>query len=141
MIKTTDLMALSNMFSAISSFSAGTASAVRNVAEAIREIVSAMGDLPMEKTMAFTSTFRTLTATPVSQSVNAQNTGRMIHKASSFAAEMGATSPGNSQSPAVVAQNNFPTSLRRPIIIELDGKVIKRMIIDVLNDEMNPRRV
>ena len=116
LIKTEDLQALGNMFMGISKVSFQTAGALFVVAEAIRQIADALDEVPERKAIAFAATMHSTTRTPTAAA--AQNTG----------ASRGSGGGGQQ------------STIRQPIIIELDGRQLGKYILEVVSDEIAKQR-
>lgn len=118
--------AFSTMFTAMSKISDGVANSLIKVAQGITEIVAAIDKLPTEKSFQFSSILRSVVEVPTAEAINVRTTMATMATTTTVAASGNGGSQG---------------STLRPIILEIDGRVLDKKIIDIVNDHLNPRRI
>lgn len=143
LIKTRDLEAVATLFSSLSKIDSSTASYIKGITAALGELINTINKLPEEKTTKFR---HMLDATKTIKETNVNNVRVLVDQVEKYknasqaspttTSQLATTSPGSS---------NFTTSAGsstlRPIVLQLDGYTLKKFVIDVLNDQMNPKKI
>ncbi|MDP3986998.1 MAG: hypothetical protein Q8P81_02115 [Nanoarchaeota archaeon] len=140
-IKTSDLQAVSSMFVAISNLSLSTASSISNIAGSIKEMISVIDTMPTNKALEFAYTFNSMSMVSTER---VDNVKRLVDQAERYRTIVNdaKTTPSNQVASANQNQTVAPVSGgQSTIILELDGRVLKKFVIDTLNTQMNPRKI
>jgi hypothetical protein len=139
-IKTSDLEAVSNMLTAIQGISGATSAALRDVSDSIKEIAKAMDDIPTEKAIQFTSVIDSVrkiaeqgTRTMEAKETIKNNMENVVSNVNNSSNNKGANTGA--------ASSNASSNGERTIIIQLGDRVLKKFVLDVLNDEMSARKI
>jgi len=140
------LMALGNMFVSLATLSAVSTGALNNISLGIMNIVAAIDQLPTEKTIAFNASMEAISSLPEIKSETVENVKLLVdqvvrYRETNEGAKAGAT---NNFIQLIAAASNGGEKNRgerQPIILQLEGRVLKKFVIDTLNETMDPRRV
>lgn len=147
-IKTADLEALGVLFTALSGLTNETVSALNGVALAIEKVTSALDGIPETKTIAFATSMEKMIDTAVRVNPETvKNTEALVNSAirynqSQTAATANAVSPiVNLLSTSEKKQTKKQSGTLRPIVLNIGGRTLKKFVIDVMNEQMNPRKI
>ncbi len=148
LIKTSDLVAISNLFGAISKITNETASSLANVSASIKEIISSIDKLPKEKAITFAATTAMIAAVPAPDAVAVENIKQLTSSAVKYTEVQEALKGTREDKFANIIQNvsNTNTSTQnvggnRTIVLQLDGRVLKQFVVDVMEQQLNPRKI
>lgn len=156
LIKTDDLVAVGNIMQGISKVGNTTANSVSGIAKAIKEIANAVDEVPVKKTVSFVAATQALAVTATSagnvETQAVENVKRIVDQAVRYRvvqeeSRMNGLESladfifGTTKTTPATSANKTSSSSSRPIILELEGRTLKKFVIDVINDEMNPRKI
>lgn len=161
------------VFNSISGFSSATAKALGDASLAIKEMMLALSDMPLLKTITFVAAMTALSVQApeieamgrgaiglkelIEVSVNlnpavVKNTEELVTQAVRYKDAQIESSNAAASAPIIellkeskTVNNNMTTGRSGPqnltINLELDGRVLKKFVIDTLNNSANPRRI
>jgi hypothetical protein len=116
------LQALASLFSSLSKMSGGTGAVIRGVAGEIKSMIASIDKIPLEKALAFAV---------ITQAVTGPNTGA--------GGDGGGAAAGTAGGGNVLTAAAGGGIIRNNITINLDGRVLKRFVIDTINEEFRPK--
>jgi hypothetical protein len=144
LIKTDDLKAVALMFASISMITTDTIENINSVSSAIKNMAKAMDDLPTDKTIKFTQLLDT-TSNMTAEKVG--NVKKLVEATEKYKNVTNSTNTNETNTKTTNSNVNTQSSTgtnnnnTRPIILQLDGRVLKKFVMDIVNDEMNPRKI
>jgi len=133
LIKTKDLEALSAIFNSISKLTSATVSNVKSIAVEIKEMANSLDRIPIAKAVTLTNTVKQVADASIklneSKTAVSENIVSRIENTMTKGGEVKEGKTG-------LTDNGM-----RVINLNIDGRPLKRFILDVINTELNPRRV
>jgi len=140
------IIAIGSMFSVISTLSSTSIGALNNISLGILNIVAAIDKLPTEKTIAFNASMEAISSLPEIKSETVENVKLLVdqvvrYRETNEGAKAGATNNFTQLIAAASSGGEKNRGEKQPIILQLDGRVLKRFVIDTLNETMDPKRV
>lgn len=135
------IFALGNLFSSMTKITDSVANSLIKVSEGIMQIITAIDKLPTAKSMEFQTVMSSIGKLPELTPTNIANVGFVTeqivkHKSS---IETGKTAGGYSSTKGTTLEG--VERIKQPIILELDGRVLKKFVIELLDEKLNPRRI
>jgi hypothetical protein len=131
------------MFVAISTITAATALSMREVGKAIKDIAKAMDEVPSEKAIQFRTVIDSVRRLSEQGSKNIETRETIRNTTSNLVSNIVGNNVKNSliSSGANQGTNGKNLNGERTIILQLGDRVLKKFVLDVLNDELSVRKI
>lgn len=131
--------ALSSMFNTIGQMSSGVVSNLSKVASGIKEIVSSIDKLPLEKSFALSTTMQTIALGSNVPTANIEKVSTITKNVVNATNEVNTTSTSNQGSSGT--GSTLKERVLAPIVLKLNERILSKFVIDVMSGELNPRKV
>lgn len=128
---------INNIFTSISAISNATVSSLGQVGMAIKEIAKAIEEIPSEKAIKFNSIIDNVRKISEQGTKNIQTKETIKNTMSNIVSNVNNTSNGFNGSKS----SNGGSNGQRTIILQLGDRVLKKFVIDVLNEEMGVNKI